>query len=103
MKVLGSLLVLPVAIILRGVVLKAFWGWFVLPVFAVLPPLGLMQAVGLAAAMGAFVGGAGETFRIKAIADAVGAKEPEALEASIQALLYPLFLLVFGWVLHLFL
>jgi len=78
MKVLVSLLMLPLAVFLRGVVLKAFWGWFVLPVFVAMPALGLMQAVGLAAAVSAFAGGGSDALRLKSIADAVGAKEQEA-------------------------
>lgn len=97
----GLLVMMPVAVILRGVVLKSFWKWFVLPVFA-LPELGLTQAVGLAAAVGMFAGGGGDAFRTKAIADAVSAKEPGALEAALQAILVPLMALAFGWVLHLF-
>lgn len=97
-----ALLVLPVAIVLRGLVLKAFGGWFVLPVFDTMPALGPMQSVGLAAAVSAFSGGGSDALRRKSIADAVCAKDQGMLEATIYAVAVPLLTLALGWVLQLF-
>jgi hypothetical protein len=100
MKILGLFLLLPVSVALRGLMLKCFWGWFVLPVFE-LPALGFLQAVGLAVALSAFSGDTHTPYRVEAVAKAVGA-EDDALEGAVRAILHPLFMLALGWVFHLF-
>lgn len=102
MQVLASLLVLPVSVALRGWVLMCFWKWFVVPVFH-LPALGIMQAVGLSVAAMAFTASTGWTFRMLAVAKAVGAEEPGVMESAIQSIIHPLVVLVCGWAIHLFL
>lgn len=49
---IGAVLALTIVTILKGFVLMKLWGWFVVTLFHDVPPLGLVQAIGLALVVG---------------------------------------------------
>lgn len=85
---------------LDGWVLTKLWAWFVVPVFAV-AALGIAQAVGLRVAASALTG-------VAHLANSKALRRPDRGWAGIAesitiSLLTPLFILLTGWAVHLFL
>ena len=77
-----------------GYVLTVLWGWFVVPVFA-LPALRLPEAIGVSLIVHFLTAGRINTNKAdKSLAQLFG-------EASVWALVRPLFGLLFGWLVHL--
>lgn len=82
--------------ILRGYVLSIMWGWFMVPTLG-LPKLSIVQAIGIAAVI-SFLTYQDNSGTVK--------KQRSASEAFTEALViaacYPLVVLLFGWVVHLY-
>lgn len=94
--VFGALAVLVVAGgILRGFVLAVMWGWFIQPLGV--PAIDVAQAIGIALIAAFLFQGKGATD------DSNGGGFGEAFVGALAtAILSPLFLLVLGWFIHLF-
>lgn len=99
MKALGLVTAFAVFIVisalLNGYVLSVFWGWFIVPVFDV-PSITALQAYGLMLVVGLLKGHtpASDDSK-KSTADKLG----ELITVSV---FLPLFCLLFGYVVHLF-
>jgi hypothetical protein len=87
--------------ILRGVVIKYFWGWFILTVFHTLPDLSLAGAIGLSLVLEAI--SPWKTLSRRELTEFAEAAEDLSVGAH-NAFLYAIGLVisfVVGWVIHL--
>ena len=94
---IGSLILvisLPFGAVWSGYVLSILWGWFIVPTFEA-PTLTVVPAIGLAMVVGYL------TKQETAAKDERDAAERIAGALS-SMFVYPLFALIFGWVLHFF-
>jgi len=93
--ILGFIGVLIISSIVNGFVLTVLWGWFMVPVFA-LPTLGIAQAIGINMAIN-FI-----TYQYIGIKG----QKRETVEVLVELfgllVLRPIFVLIFGYVVHLF-
>lgn len=99
---LAALPVLGVAVVLSGLVLYKYWGWFVLPAFPTLPAPSILHFIGLRMFVGA-VTMKTEAPRRKTAEEKREAelRTPGTWEQLLFSLwMYGLFLL-FGWLIHL--
>jgi hypothetical protein len=92
----GTLLAfIVISALLNGYVLSVFWGWFIVPVFDV-PSITTLQAYGLMLVVGLLKGHtSAKQDKSKTTADVIG----ELITVSVFV---PLFCLVFGYFVHLF-
>lgn len=81
-----------------GYVMSTMWGWFIVPLFH-LPSLGVAQAVGIKLFSELFK----TTKRTDDKKKTKEEKRDEWIFAIVNAALFPLFMLGFGWVVKLFL
>lgn len=96
---LAALLVLivtlPLSMIWNGFVLTILWGWFIVPVFAGAPELGLVPAIG--------VGGVVRYLTAhKATSDSGKSAWENFGESIAFAAFYPALTLFLGWIVHMF-
>lgn len=94
--VVGFAALLVVSSILNGYALSVLWGWFVVPVFH-LPQLSIVPAIGIAM----MVGYLAHQMEPDCVEKERTTGERIARAASF-AILKPLFALLFGWIVHLF-
>jgi|WetSurSiteA1Bulk_404760.scaffolds.fasta_scaffold00214_26 hypothetical protein len=83
-----SLILIPIIAVYQAWVLTILWGWFIVSTFH-LPELSIPAAIGLTLIIGMF-----KTYKTS--------KEKVELSDAIAALLVPLIILFFGWLVHLF-
>ena len=88
------LLSLPFGALWSGFVLSILWGWFIVPTFEI-RPLGVLPAIGVSMVVGYL------TKQEAATKDERGTTERVAYLFG-HMFIYPLFALVFGWILHSF-
>jgi len=93
--VLGLALLIPLTAILRGWVLTILWGWFVVPTFD-MPQLTLAPAIGIALVVSYL------THQISSGKKDDRAASDQIGKMIVHAIVGPLFTLLFGWVVHLF-
>jgi hypothetical protein len=90
--ILGIILI-PVLVIFQGWVLTVLWSWFVVPTFR-LPELSIAVAIGLTLVVSMF-----KTYTIN---NDKNLTSEDKLVKAVAAVLVPLFVLFFGWIVHLF-
>ena len=90
----GIFALLVISSLLRGFVLVKIWGWFIVPLFH-LPVLTLLPAIGLALVVGFM------TYQYQYSKDERSAGE-KVFESIFLTFLYPLAVLLTGWVITLF-
>ena len=88
MEAIALLLLYPVLVVWRGFVLSILWGWYAVPLG--LPPIGLIEAIGVSLVVGFLV-----------YQDQRG-EEPTLWRTVGMAIITPGFALVVGAILHLF-
>lgn len=92
-SIVSLFILVPIGIVLGGFVLSKLWGWFIVPVFAMLPTLTVAQAVGVNTVLGFFKLGLATTIYDEEVT--IGIK-------TVGAILIYLLVLLFGWIIHLF-
>lgn len=90
----GIFALLVISSLLRGFVLVKIWGWFIVPLFH-LPVLTLLPAIGLALVVGFM------TYQYQYSKDERSTGE-KVFESILLTFLYPLLVLLTGWVITLF-
>jgi hypothetical protein len=91
-KVVVLLILGFVAALVKGFVLSTMWGWFIVPTFG-LPAISLLVSVGVIYIITVF------TYQPYT---GVDAKETPITFVVNHGIMTPLFLLFFGWIVHLF-
>lgn len=86
---LGVIALLIITIALQGWVASVLWAWFVVPLFNA-PTLSIAYAIGLSVSARVLVGWS------------TGKNDDEFAEAAAKAIGYPLIVLAYGWIIHLF-
>ena len=94
--IVGLGIVLVLGSVLNGYALSVLWGWFVVPTFGG-PTLGVVPAIGIAMVV---------SYLTHQIPDNNKKEEGDPIEKIIRGIaitiLQPLFALLFGWIVHLF-
>jgi len=90
-----GLAILVIGLIVKGYVLGALWGWFIVPVFG-LPKLSVPSAIGIALIVSYLT-----TQKIETNNGDKGVSEKYGKQVII-AILYPLFILFLSWIIHQF-
>lgn len=92
--------IMALSVLLTGFTISTLWGWFVTPVFASAPTIGVLQAAGISMVVRMF------TYTVPAEADSLEddteLKKNKYVKQTIYAIIYPVVALIIGWVLHLF-
>lgn len=83
--VVGAIVLVAVAAILRGWAFSILWGWFVVPIFN-LPPIGVAQAIALSMIVGMLTH------------QYVPSKEKDAWQPFANIFITPLLALGIGWI-----
>ena len=96
LAVIGVVALMIVTSILNGYVLSVLWGWFFVPTLE-LPPLTIVQAIGIAMVVNYHTSHRGES-----ASDKDKSAAEKLIEGIVYAIIYPFFALLFGWVVHLF-
>ena len=89
MVALGLIVLMIVAYLLNGVVLKLLWGWFMVPTLG-LPVISLVQAIGIGIVI---------SFLTQ---QHIPRDEDEKKKLLVFEILKPVFTIAVGWVVHLF-
>jgi hypothetical protein len=84
---LGAIVIIPVSIALNGWAISVMWAWFIVP-FG-LPQIGIAHAAGISALAGLFKSSAPKN-------------DDDFITVAGKAIFFPLFILFFGWIIHLF-
>lgn len=94
--ILGFVALLVVSSIFNGYVLSVLWGWFIIPVFN-LPELTVVPAIGIAMVVSYLTYQYNESDESddKIFGEKIG-------KLIVMAILRPLLVLFFGWIVHLF-
>lgn len=92
----GFLILIVVGSVLGGYVLSVLWRWFVSSTFCV-PNISIVEAIGITLIINFFIRPAEHYKNEEATSGIYG-----FLKAAILVMLYPLFALFIGWIIHLF-
>lgn len=76
---------------IQGWVLSILWAWFIVPMFN-LPPLGILQAIGITLVVGLLTGSAYKAPQNK--------ENGERYAAIVTAVIGPFVVLLVGWIVH---
>ena len=87
-KILSVILLIPISVTLRGIAVALLWGWFLTPLG--LPTISIPLAIGISLLVGYLTG------NYKEDAEDIG-------EAVLDAILAPIFVIIVGFIISLFL
>ncbi|RJQ25312.1 hypothetical protein C4577_05920 [Candidatus Parcubacteria bacterium] len=113
-KFVSNIILFLISLVLGGYVLTIFWQWFAVSTFNDLPSLTIPQALGLFLIGRLVVTGFGTNERSnqemtltdpvtgRSIKAVIERKQKDFIQSALQAIFFPMVILVIGWIFHLF-